>query len=150
MAPWDSSDRVFWNGRLTVDQVADNLARKRRTVLRLPMRYHPAFSASLYDLPTRKRIDIAGDATLLQRLGKIDGLSDLLKLIPAMERVGSRLRIRSPAPHLVFNVPPTARGPRVRPARELQHGEPWVASRTVARCHRCGAIHRAETPSSQY
>jgi hypothetical protein len=107
MAPLQSSSRLVWGGPLTIWQIASNLGRRKRTVLRLPTRYHPALSACLYsDMRTRTRIDLVGDADLLARIAEIDGLRELMKLVQLMQRARARVRLRSPAPHLIFNVPP--------------------------------------------
>jgi hypothetical protein len=129
MAPWQSSSRLVWDGPLTVWEIAGNLGRRQRTVLRLPTSFHPALSTGLYDgLPVRRRIDLFGDAGLLARIAEIDGLGELRKLVEPMRDASARLRLRSPAPHLVFNVPPRSRTSRLEAAPELQGGEPWTES----------------------
>jgi hypothetical protein len=150
-ASWNSRDWLTWDGSPTISVIADNLEHRRRTIVRLPMHYHPAFSACLYNgLTTRKRIYTFGDGALLERLARIDGLGDLVNLIEPMERADGRLRIRSPAPYLAFNVPPACRAWRMQAGRELQQGEPWNASRVVVPCPCCGTIDRTEALTQQY
>jgi hypothetical protein len=120
MTPWRSSSRLVWDGARTIRQITDNLGRRRRTVLRLPTSYHPALSTYFYtDVPVRKRIDLVGDAGLLARIAEIDGLRELGKLVQLMQNADARLRLRSPGPHLVFNVPS-----RKRVAPGLRRSEP--------------------------
>ena len=90
-------------------------------MLSLPIDYHPAVSARLY--PTsrvRKSIDRIGDARLLARIAEVEGLEELARLVTTMQMVGARLRLRSPAPHLVFNIPAV---PRVARFHEVQCDE---------------------------
>lgn len=113
MAPSMSSCHISWNGSQTIPQVAANLFKRQRTVLSLPIGYHPAVSARLY--PTsrvRKSVDRIGDARLLARIAEIEGLEELARLVTTMQMVGARLRLRSPAPHLVFNIPAVPRAAR--------------------------------------
>ena len=121
MAPSISSCHIRWNGSQTIPQVTANLFKRQRTVLSLPISYHPAVSARLY--PTsrvRKSIDRIGDARLLARIAEIEGLEELARLVTTMQMVGARLRLRSPAPHLVFNIPAVPRAARFR---EVQRDE---------------------------
>ena len=121
MAPSISSSRLYWDGTASISQLTANLFKRQRTVLRLPTDYHPAISACLY--PTsrvRKSIDRIGDARLLARIAQVEGLGELTRLVTTMEMVGARLRLRSPAPHLVFHI---ATAPRLDKLRERQHGE---------------------------
>ena len=121
MAPSMSSCHISWNGSQTIPQVAANLFKRQRTVLSLPIGYHPAVSARLY--PTarvRKSVDRIGDAKLLARIAEIEGLEELARLVTTMQMVGARLRLRSPAPHLVFNIPAVPRAARFT---ELQRDE---------------------------
>jgi hypothetical protein len=116
-------------------------------VLSLPKSYHPAVSAHLY--PTsriRKRVDLIGDARLLARIAEIEGLEELARLVTTMRMVGARLRLRSPAPHLVFNI---AAMPRAARFRELQHGEPWTAPDNAKVCGSCGVLHTVNTNKEQ-
>jgi hypothetical protein len=123
MTLWRSSFRLVWDGGRTIRQIAGNLERRQRTVLRLPASYHPALSAYLYaGVPVRRRIDLVGDAGLLARIAEIDGLGELEALVQPMQDVDARVRLRSPGPHLVFNVPS-----RKRAATEHRRGEPWMA-----------------------
>ncbi len=68
----------------------------------------------------RKSIDRIGDARLLARISEIDGLEELARLVTTMQMVGARLRLRSPAPHLVFNISAVPRAARFR---EVQRSE---------------------------
>jgi hypothetical protein len=137
MAPWRTSSRLVWDGAPSIRQIVGKLGRRQRTVLRLPTSYHPALSAYFYaGVPVRKRIDLVGDAGLLARIAEVDGLGELGKLVQPMQDAGARLRLRSPAPHLVFNVP--SRG---RAAAGLRHGEPWTARSAPALCDSCGRVH---------
>jgi hypothetical protein len=123
MSLWRSSFRLVWDGARTIRLITGNLGRRQRTVLRLPTSYHPALSAYLYTgVPVRRRIDLVGDAGLIARIAEIDGLGELEKLVQPMQDADARVRLRSPGPHLVFNVPS-----RKRAAAELRHGEPWTA-----------------------
>lgn len=109
MAPWISSYPLSWAGSPSIWQLSANL------VLSLPIAYHPAISACLYPGSRgRKSIDLTGNARLLSRIADVEGLGELARLVTTMEMVGARLRLRSPAPHLVFNTPATPRVPKVR------------------------------------
>jgi hypothetical protein len=137
MALWQSSSRLVWDGAGTIWQITGNLERRQRTVLRLPTSYHPALSACLYTgVPVRKRIDLFGDAGLLVRIAEIDGLDELGRLVEPMRNMRARLRLRSPAPHLVFNVPPRRRVSYVGTGPQLQYGESWAA-RPAPATRRC-------------
>src|SRR5687767_9101919 len=98
MAPWKSSSRICWDGPASIPQLTANLFKRQRTVLRLPTEYHPAISACLYpESRARKSIDRIGDARLLARIARVEGLGELARLATTMEMVGARLRLRSPA-----------------------------------------------------
>ena len=115
MSPSTSSCRISWNGSRTIPEVAAHLFKRERTVLSLPIDYHPAVSACLYpNSRVRKSIDRIGDARLLARIAEIEGLEELARLVTPMQMVGARLRLRSPAPHLVFNVSAVPRAARFR------------------------------------
>jgi hypothetical protein len=145
MTPWRTSSRLIWDGAPTIRQITGNLGRRQRTVLRLPTSYHPVLSAYFYTgVPVRKRIDLVGDAGLLARIAEIDGLGELGKLVQPMQDADARLRLRSPGPHLVFNVPP-----RRRAAPGLRHGEPWTARSAPVLCDSCGRVHAQDRQSLQ-
>jgi hypothetical protein len=147
MAPWLSSSRLYWDGAASISQLIANLFKRQRTVLRLPAEYHPAISACLY--PTsrvRKRIDRIGDARLLTRIANVEGLGELARLVTTMDVVGARLRLRSPAPHLVFNI---SAAPRLDKLRKRQHGEAWTTPQGAEICSGCGASHAAKPANEQ-
>ena len=105
MALWKPTQTFLWNDRFVVDRIARNMAQSRRSVLVLPRAYHSSLSAQLYGTSKpRPRFDRIGDAKLLTSIAGIKGLEGLLNLTESMEEAGARLRVRSPAPHLVFNV----------------------------------------------
>ncbi len=149
MAPWSSSCRLVWNGSSSIPQILGNLARGQRTVIRLPTRFHPAVSERLYaEERVRASIDVVGDAQLLAHIAKIDGLHDLAELVTPMQALRTRLRVRSPAPHLVFNA--EAAHPRfARPGRprKLQVGKRRDSTAAAAECASCGVVHIATTRS---
>jgi hypothetical protein len=151
MAPLQSLSRLVWDGPPTIWKIAANLDGRKRTVLRLPTIYHPALSECLYShMPTRRRIDLIGDAALLTRIASIDELRELSKLVEPMQQASARLRIRSPAPHLIFNVPARRREQHSTTTPELQHGEAWTARSESVLCCSCGKVHRQAAPSLQY
>ena len=143
--PSISSSSIKWNGALTIPQLTAKLFKRQQTVLRLPTSYHPMVSARLYqNSRARKSIDLLGDAKLLARIAEIEGLAELRRLVTTMEMVGARLRLRSPAPHLICNVPSTA---RLAKPRELQQGEAWIARDDAEVCGSCG-VRRARNSSA--
>jgi hypothetical protein len=147
MAPSISSCRMSWQGPPTIPQLTANLFKRQRTILSLPISYHPALSARLYPSSrVRKSIDLIGDARLLSRIAEIEGLEELARLVTTMQMVSARLRLRSPAPHLVFNIPAMPRAARFR---ELQHGEPWTATDDAKLCGSCGVLHTVKTSKEQ-
>jgi hypothetical protein len=151
MAPFQSSSHLIWEGPPSIWQIIDNLERRKRTVLRLPTSYHPALSACLYShMRTRGRIDLIGDAELLARITAIDGLRELTQLVEPMQKAGARLRLRSPAPHLVFNVPSNRRIQQRGLQPALQHGEAWSSRSETVLCRSCGSVHRQSAPSLQH
>ena len=103
---WRFAAEVVWTGPASVRELSTNLEHRRRTILKLPADCHPRLSACLYPnaLP-RNRIDVTGDAALLLRIAALDELAELAELSQPMKSMGARLRLRSPAPHLVFNFP---------------------------------------------
>lgn len=104
-------------------------------------------SERLYrNVRTRKSIDLLGDVKLLERIAEIEDLTELQRLVMTMEIVGARLRLRSPAPHLIFNVPAIA---RIAKLRELQHGEPWTAGDDAEVCG-CGVVHALKAGKEQF
>jgi hypothetical protein len=151
MAPCQSSSHLIWEGPPSIWQIIDNLERRKRTVLRLPTSYHPALSACLYShMPTRRRIDLIGDTELLARIAAIEGLRELTQLLEPMQKAGARLRLRSPAPHLVFNVPSKRRIQQRALRSALQHGEAWSSRSETVLCRSCGSVHRQSAPSLQH
>jgi hypothetical protein len=146
MAPWLASRRLSWAGPPTVSLLTANLFNRQRTVLRLPTSYHPAVSSCLYgNTRIRRRIDLTGGARLLARIAEIEGLGELARLLTTMQIVGARLRLRSPAPHLIFNVSAVPRVLRVRTVRE-----PWTALPAAEECPSCGMLHGVKTPPRQF
>lgn len=98
-----------WEGARVVDRIGRRLAQRLRTVLYLPLEYHPSLSMRIDDRGRiRPRLYTCGDAAMLRRIAGIPGLQPLAALIPGMLELDVRLRVVSPAPHLVFNVPRTA------------------------------------------
>ena len=147
MAPWISSSRLYWDGAASISQLTANLFKRQRTVLRLPTEYHPAISACIYPASrVRKSIDRIGDARLLARIANVVGLGELARLVTTMEMGGARLRLRSPAPHLIFNI---SAAPRWLKVRELQHGEAWTTPHRAEVCSGCGALHAVKPANEQ-
>ena len=147
MARRSSSSHLYWDRAASVSQLTANLFKRQRTVLRLPAEYHPAISACLYPASrVRKSIGCIGDAGLLARIARVAGLEELARLVVTMRMVGARLRLRSPAPHLVFNIPAA---PRLEKPRTPQHGEAWTTSRRAEVCTGCGVLQAAR-PRHQY
>jgi hypothetical protein len=149
MSKWRFPDELVWAGRDTVRELVTNLEHRRRTVLKLPSDCHSALSARLYESrPTRGRIDVTGDATLLLRIAAVDEIAELAELAQPMRTIGARLRLRSPAPHLVFNFQ-TARNVAPEPGpREWQYGESWLQQSPAPLCGSCGV--RLREPQTQY
>jgi hypothetical protein len=148
---WKSTESICWSSPDAIAQVNRNLLRKRRSVLKLPLTFHPALSAYLYkNVPVRPCIELRGGIDLLARLSEIEGLHSLADLVEAAGDVDARLRLRSPAPHLIFNIP--AGQPRYMSSseRELQHGESWVAESRSTPCRICGATGTALRVPHQY
>lgn len=147
MSPRISSYHLTWAGSPSISQLTANLFKRKRTVLRLPIAYHPAISACLYPGSRgRKSIDRTGNASLLSRIAEVEGLGELARLVTIMEMVGARLRLRSPAPHLVFNTPASPRVPKVR---KLRYGETWTQSHRLEEIRSsCGVLHLA-TPAKE-
>jgi hypothetical protein len=146
--PLIPSSSIKWNGVLTIPQLTANLFKRQRTVLRLPTSYHPLVSARLYrNSRARNTVDLVGDAKLLSRIAEIDGLAELQPLVTTMELVGARVRLRSPAPYLIFNIPAAVR--LTRP-RELQHGEAWAARGNAEVCDSCGVLHTPKAHNQQF
>lgn len=101
-----AASRLVWAGPATVEQIAENLQARRRTVVKLPASYHHALSMRLFQ-STRARgvMDLSGDARLLERIAALDGLDSLRALVEPMQEEGARVRLRSPFPHLFFYQP---------------------------------------------
>jgi hypothetical protein len=145
MAPRHSSAHVTWDGPHSVSEVTDNLARWKRTVLTFPIGYHPAFSACLYnELRTRTRIDVTGDARLLERVAAIDGLHDLEKvssrcigLAPACEYAARRL-ISSSIRRRAGALRACNRSVSCNTANRGLH-----RTRAAVPCRSCGMVHTA-------
>ena len=150
MAPSQSSRRLVWEGVPTVRQLAANLQSGTRTVLQLPRAFHPVLSAALYGgVPRRGRVDVTGDAGLLACLAEIDGLRELGQLVAPAQAAGARLRLRSPAPYIVFNVATLARRRRAaKPA--LQYGEPWATRPEPVLCGGRGVVRGQSAPALQH
>jgi hypothetical protein len=97
---------LYWGDTNAIDHIDKRLERQMGTVLYLPFEYHPPLSAHLDPRArVRPRIYTCGDAELLRRIVRIPGLQALATLVPRMKESGARLRVVSPAPQLVFNVP---------------------------------------------
>lgn len=98
--------RLPWQGRETVDRIAENLTNRRRTVLKLAAAYHHARRLRLNPQKhNRGLIDLSGDATLLKRVASVAGLGTLHALATPMHDANARVRVRSAPPQLVFEVP---------------------------------------------
>jgi hypothetical protein len=148
MAQRTSSSRLYWDGAASVSQLTTNLFKRQRTVLRLPAAYHPAISACLYpESRVRKNIGCIGDATLLARIAEVEGLGELARLVITMRMLGARLRLRSPAPHLIFNI---RAAPRLEKLDARQHGEAWTASHGAEVCSGCGVLQPAKPANEQF
>jgi hypothetical protein len=135
MNQWRLRSELVWAGSETVRELLINLRHARRTVVKLPSGCHPLLSTVLYGTARpRNRIDIVADSDLLLRISEIDELAALADLVSPMRDTGTRLRLRSPYPHLVFNF-------GARPAvvsgsgrREWQLGERWIGGPTGQLC----------------
>ena len=98
--------RIPWAGKETIERIAENLARRRRTVVKLPPAYHHALRLHFYkNRRYRGLIDISGDVTLLARVATVAGLSNLRALATPMRESSARVRLRSAPPQLVFDIP---------------------------------------------
>jgi hypothetical protein len=110
--PAEKSGVLHWDGARTVDRIGRRLGQRLRTVLHLPLELHPSLSACLYvGARIRPRLCASGGAEMLGRLARIPQLRPLAALVPGMLEVDGRLRVVSPAPHLVFHVPRKAVSP---------------------------------------
>ena len=101
-----AASRLVWAGPATVEQIAENLRARRRTVVKLPANYHHALSVRLFQSARARGVmDLSGDARLLERIAALDGLHSLRTLVEPMQEQGTRVRLRSPFPHLFFYQP---------------------------------------------
>lgn len=127
MNRWRLKSELTWAGSETVRELLINARHCERTIVKLPPECHPLLSTALYGTSRgRSRIDIVADPDLLLRLSAVDELAALADLVSPLRDTGTRVRLRSPRPHLVFNF---ASRPRAVPgvvSREWQLGERWV------------------------
>lgn len=99
---------LCWGSPRMFERLRDRIARRLRTVLRLPSDFHVVLSDCLYG-KARPRINATGDVRLLGRIARVEALRELAVLDAAMVEARTRLRVVSPAPHLVFTAPPLVR-----------------------------------------
>lgn len=110
--------RLPWAGKETIERIAENLARRRRTVVKLPSAYHHALRLHFYkNRRYRGLIDLSGDAALLARVATVAGLGNLRVLATPMRNSSARVRLRSAPPQLVFHTPVHCSGPTARDVR---------------------------------
>jgi hypothetical protein len=128
MNRWRLRSELVWAGSETVSELLFNLQHGKRTVVKLPFDCHPLLSRALYGAArVRGRIDVTADSTLLLRLAALDEFAVLGDLANPVRDSGTRLRLISPRPHLVFNF--RADGPVIagRSPRDLQLASSRIA-----------------------